>query len=71
MNLRAKQKKSYNHNRHLQKQAYRYKALGATYKYSTIVYAYNVSEARDLGFAAARSVYGHHARILRDIVEKL
>lgn len=53
------------------RRAFSYKALGVHHKYSTIVYAYNVGEAREVGRKCARGVMGVHARIIRDIVEEL
>jgi len=51
------------------KKCYVYKALGVHYKYSTKVYAFNVSDARKLGLRQARMVFGTSGRILRDLVE--
>lgn len=51
-----------------QKIPYVYKAMSRHYKYSTIVYAFNVSEARKLGLRQAKLIYGNHEPILRDVV---
>ena len=51
-----------------QRKSYVYTAFSAHYKYSTIVHAKNVAEARRFGFHDARMVMGTTGRIHRDEV---
>ncbi len=49
-----------------QRKCYVYTAHTMNYKYSTIVYANSLKQARTYGYLEAKRVMGTHARIQRD-----
>lgn len=54
-----------------QRKPYVYTAFCNHYKYSTIVYAQNVKQARQYGYRDALGVMGKCAVIRRDVVEEM
>lgn len=53
-----------------QRKTYVYTAFTSHYKYSTVVYATSVKQARQYGYQDARQVMGKCAVIRRDLVEE-
>ena len=53
-----------------QRKCYVYTAYSMHYKYSTVVYAMSVKQARQYGLQEAKMVMGNHARIHRDTVDE-
>ena len=53
-----------------QRKSYVYTAYSMNYKYSTVVYATSVKQARQYGYLEAKKVMGNHARIHRDTVDE-
>lgn len=53
-----------------QRNTYVYTAFTANYKYSTVVYATSVKQARAYGYREALAVMGRCAVIRRDLVEQ-
>jgi hypothetical protein len=53
-----------------QRKCYVYTAYSMHYKYSTVVYATSVKQARQYGYLEAKRVMGSHARIARDDVHE-
>ena len=53
-----------------QRKCYVYTAYSMHYKYSTVVYATSVKQARQYGYYEAKKVMGNHARIHRDTVDE-
>ena len=54
-----------------QRKSYVYTAFCAHYKYSTVVYANSVKQARAYGYYEAKKVMGNSAMIRRDLVEEM
>jgi len=52
-----------------QRNTYVYTAFCNNYKYSTVVYAQNIKQARQFGYREALMVMGKSAVIRRDLVE--
>lgn len=53
-----------------QRKTYIYTCYTAHYKYSTIVHATNMKQARIYGLRDARQVMGNHAKIRRDVIQE-
>jgi hypothetical protein len=54
-----------------QRKTYVYTAFCNHYKYSTVVYATSVKQARTYGYYEAKKVMGNSAMIRRDLVEEM
>lgn len=54
-----------------QRKSYVYTAFCNNYKYSTVVYANSVKQARQYGYYEAKKVMGKSAVIRRDLVEDM
>jgi len=54
-----------------QRKPYVYTAFSVNYKYSTVVYATSVKQARQYGLHEAKKVMGKCAMIRRDLVEDM
>ena len=54
-----------------QRKSYVYTAYANNYKYSTVVYANSVKQARQYGYYEAKKVMGKSAVIRRDVVEDM